>query len=208
MSYDEAAVHAVLDEALVSHLGFVADGRPVVLPHLHARVGRVLYLHGSTGARVFREARRDGLDVCVTTTLLDGLVLARSALSHSMNYRCVVAHGRAFVVDDPGEKDAALAALVDAVATGRAASCRPPDAKELAATSVLLLDLAEVAVKTRDGPPNDDPRDLALPHWAGVVPLRTVAGEPVPAAGLAADVRVPDHVAGWARPRRHVGDAG
>ena len=208
VSYDEAAVHAVLDEALVSHVGFVVDGRPVVLPHLHARVGRVLYLHGSTGARAFLDARLDGLDVCVTTTLLDGLVLARSALSHSMNYRCVVAHGRALVVDDPAEKEVALAALVDAVATDRAASCRPPDGKELAATAVLRLDLAEVSVKTRDAPPNDDPEDLTLPYWAGVLPLRTVADEPVPAPGLRGGVGVPEHVRDWSRPRRPVGGAG
>ena len=200
LTYDEAAAHEVLDEALVSHVGFVVDGRPVVLPHLHARVGGTLYLHGSTGARALLAARGDGIDVCVTVTLLDGLVLARSAFHHSVNYRSVVVHGTAHVVEDPAEKDGALHALVEAVARGRSEGSRPPSTKELAATSVLRLPLVEVSVKRRSGPPNDDAEDLGLPHWAGVLPLVTVPGAPVPAPELPADRPVPEHVQRWTRP--------
>jgi nitroimidazol reductase NimA-like FMN-containing flavoprotein (pyridoxamine 5'-phosphate oxidase superfamily) len=195
VSYDRDTVHAVLDEAVVCHVGFVVDGRPVVLPQLHARVGERLYLHGSTGARALRMADGAGLDVCVTATLLDGLVLARSAFHHSINYRSVVAHGTAVVVDDPAEKSAALTALVDDVVPGRSAGSRAPDRRELAATTVLRLDLAEVSVKVRSGPPNDDPADLGSPHWAGVLPVRTVVGDPVPAPDLRAGTAVPEHVA-------------
>jgi uncharacterized protein len=199
VAYDRATVHAVLDEAVVCHVGFVVDGRPVVLPQLHARVDDVLYLHGSTGARGMRAAG-SGLDVCVTVTLVDGLVLARSAFHHSINYRSVVAHGTATVVDDVGEKVAALDALVDAVVPGRSAASRPATRKELAATTVLRLPLAEVSVKVRSGPPIDDADDLGLPHWAGVLPLALVPGAPVPAPELPPDAEVPDHVRSWARP--------
>ncbi len=197
--YDEATVHAVLDEALVSHVGFVVDGRPVVLPHLHARIGDRLYLHGSTAARALATAREDGLEVCVTTTLLDGLVLARSAFHHSVNYRSVVALGTARLVEDAAEKDAALRALVEQVAAGRADQTRAPSRKELAATAVLRLRLDEVSVKVRTGPPVDEPEDHALPHWAGVLPLSTVPGPPEPAPELPAGAPVPLHVATWGR---------
>jgi uncharacterized protein len=200
VSYDRATVHAVLDEAVVCHVGFVVDGRPVVLPQLHARVGDVLYLHGSTGARGMLAASGAGLDVCVTVTLVDGLVLARSAFHHSINYRSVVVHGTAGVVDDAVEKAAALDALVDAVVPGRSEASRPATRKELAATTVLRLALEEVSVKVRSGPPVDDADDLELPHWAGVLPLTTVPGAPVPAPELAPDAAVPEHVRSWARP--------
>jgi nitroimidazol reductase NimA-like FMN-containing flavoprotein (pyridoxamine 5'-phosphate oxidase superfamily) len=199
VGYDRAVVHAVLDEALVAHVGFVVNGRPVVLPQLHARVDDVLYLHGSTGARALLTARGAGLDVCVTVTLVDGLVLARSAFNHSINYRSVVVHGTATVVEDPEEKAAALAALVDAVVPGRSAATRGPDRRELAATTVLRLPLEEVSVKVRSGPPADEPEDLALPHWAGVLPLATVPGPAVPAPELPADAEVPEHVRRWRR---------
>ena len=199
VGYDRATVHAVLDEAVVCHVGFVVDGRPVVLPQLHARVGDRLYLHGSTGARALRSARDGGLDVCVTVTLVDGLVLARSAFSHSVNYRSVVALGTATVVTDPDEKTAALTALVDAVVPGRSTGSRPADRRELAATTVLVLPLEEVSVKVRSGPPSDDDEDLGLPHWVGVLPLRTVPGTPEPAPDLAEGLAVPEHVARWGR---------
>ena len=202
VSYDRATAHAVLDEAVVAHVGYVVDGRPVVLPQLHARVGDVLYLHGSTGARALRAARDGGLPVCVTVTLLDGLVLARSAFHHSINYRSVVVHGTAAVVDDPAEKAAALEALVAAVVPGRPAGARGPDRKELAATTVLRLPLEEVSVKARSGPPKDEPGDLDLPFWAGVLPLATVPGTPIPAPELTAGAEVPDHVRWWRRPVR------
>jgi len=138
--------------------------------------------------------------VCVTVTLVDGLVLARSAFNHSVNYRSVVVHGTATVVDDDGEKAAALDALVDAVVPGRAAASRPGTRKELAATTVLRLPLEEVSVKVRSGPPIDDADDLDLPHWAGVLPLTLAPGAPVPAPELPPDAEVPAHVRSWARP--------
>lgn len=199
LRYDAETVRAVLDEAVMCHVGFVVDGRPVVLPHLHARVDQRLYLHGSTGARALRAAGDGGLDVCVTASLLDGLVLARSAFHHSVNYRSVVVLGRALVVPDD-EKADALDALVDAIVPGRSAHVRPGSRKELAATTVLRLDLEEVSAKLRSGPPSDDDEDLELPHWAGVLPLRQVPGAPVPAPDLRRPVDVPDHVAEWARP--------
>jgi len=200
VSYDRETVHAVLDEAVVSHVGFVVDGRPVVLPHLHARLGEVLYLHGSTGARALSTATGDGLQVCVTATLLDGLVLARSAFHHSVNYRSVVVHGTASVVEDQLEKITALASLVEAVAPGRTGGTRPPSRKELAATTVLRLDLHEVSVKVRSGPPRDDAEDFGLPYWAGVLPLVTSPGAPEPDGDLPDGVPLPEHVTAWKRP--------
>jgi nitroimidazol reductase NimA-like FMN-containing flavoprotein (pyridoxamine 5'-phosphate oxidase superfamily) len=200
VSYDREAVHAALDEAVLCHVAFVADGAPVVLPQLHVRVGETLYLHGSTGARAMRQSLADGLDVCVTVTHLDGLVLARSAFHHSANYRCVVVHGRARLVTDPKEKDAALRHLVDAIAPGRSDHVRGPDRRELAATALLRLDLTDVSYKTRSGPPGDDEEDLDLPWWAGVLPLRSdVPAAPVPAPDLAPGIEVPEHVTGWSR---------
>ncbi|MDP3713106.1 MAG: pyridoxamine 5'-phosphate oxidase family protein [Mycobacteriales bacterium] len=192
VSHDRAAVHAVLDAGFHCHVGFVVDGRPVVLPQLYVRSGEVLYLHGSTGARALRSASPDGLDVCVTVTHVDGLVFARSAMHHSLNYRSVVVHGTAVPVTDEADKRAALAAVVEAVAPGRSAHTRPPTAKELAATAVLALPLVEVSLKARTGGPMDDEADLALGHWAGVLPLHLVAGEPVAALGIEDDA--PAHV--------------
>lgn len=197
--YDRHTVHDILDEALICHLGYLSDGRPVVLPTTHARLGETLYLHGSTGGGPLLAARAagaagSGLPVCVTVTLVDGLVLARSALHHSVNFRSVVVVGDARVVDDAPEKSRALGCLLDHIAPGRAADCRAPDARELAATGVLALDLVEVSAKVRGGPPADDPRDLALPHWAGVVPLRLQAGTPVPAGDLNPGIPAPPYL--------------
>ena len=200
VSYDREPVHAALDEAVLCHVAFVADGAPVVLPQLHVRVGETLYLHGSTGARAMRQSRADGLDVCVTVTHLDGLVLARSAFHHSANYRCVVVHGRAHLVTDAEEKDTALRHLVDAIVPGRSDHVRGPSRRELAATAVLRLDLTDVSYKHRSGPPGDDEEDLGLPWWAGVLPLRSnVPQAPVPAPDLAPGIAVPDHVSGRSR---------
>jgi nitroimidazol reductase NimA-like FMN-containing flavoprotein (pyridoxamine 5'-phosphate oxidase superfamily) len=200
VSYDRTAVHAVLDEAVLCHVGFVIDGQPVVLPQLHARVGDVLYLHGSSGARALRAAGRAGLEVCVTATLIDGLVLARSAFHHSINYRSVVIHGVAHEVTDESDKQAALAALVEAVVPGRSAAVRSPSRKESAATTVLRLELENVSLKARTGPPSDDDADLELPYWAGVLPVNSVPGEPKPAPDLAPTIATPAHVSHWARP--------
>lgn len=200
VSYDRPFAHAVLDEATVCHVGFLIDGQPVVLPQLHARVGDQLYLHGSSGARALRAARDGGLPVCVTVTLVDGLVLARSAFNHSINYRSVVIHGIAEEVTDEAAKQAALASLVDAVVRGRSAAVRGPSRKELAATTVLRLPLENVSVKTRTGPPADDEADLGLPYWAGVLPLSTVSGVPEPAPDLPISIPTPAHVTGWDGP--------
>jgi nitroimidazol reductase NimA-like FMN-containing flavoprotein (pyridoxamine 5'-phosphate oxidase superfamily) len=195
-SYDREQVHAILDEAYVCHLGFVRDGAPVVLPTLYARVGERLYVHGSTGSRPLRAAGQadPGLPVCLTVTHVDGLVLARSAFHHSINYRSVVVHGVARDVTDPEEKRQALDALVDHVVPGRSADSRPADKKELAATAVIRLDLDEVSAKLRTGGVNDEPEDLALPHWAGVVPVRPAYGTPVPDPGLAPGTELPGYL--------------
>ncbi|RSO02471.1 hypothetical protein DMH18_40710 [Streptomyces sp. WAC 06783] len=195
--YDHATVHAILDAGYVCHLGFVRDGAPVVLPTLYGRVGNRLYLHGSTGSRPLRmagEPTGPGLPVCVTVTHVDGLVLAKSAFHHSINYRSVVVHGTAHQVTDPDEKTAALDALVDHVLPGRAADSRPANAKELAATAVIRLDLEEVSAKVRTGGPNDEPEDETLPYWSGVLPVSPVYGAPVPADSLAPGIAEPAYL--------------
>ncbi|WP_155056673.1 pyridoxamine 5'-phosphate oxidase family protein [Streptomyces blattellae] len=196
-SYDKDLVHSVLDEAYVCHLGFVRDGAPVVLPTLYARVGERLYVHGSTGSRPLRMTGRTdpGLPVCLTVTHVDALVLARSAFHHSINYRSVVVHGVAHDVTDPEEKRAALDALVDHVVPGRSHDVRPANNKELAATAVIRLDLDEVSAKARTGGANDEPEDLSLPHWAGVVPLHKGYDTPIADARLAPGTELPDHLA-------------
>ncbi|MYX40781.1 pyridoxamine 5'-phosphate oxidase family protein [Streptomyces sp. SID89] len=195
-SYDKELVHAILDEGYVCHLGFVRDGAPVVLPTLYGRVGERLYVHGSTGSRPLRMAGQTdpGLPVCLTVTHVDGLVLARSAFHHSINYRSVVVHGIAHQVTDPQEKRTALDVLVDHVVPGRAADSRPANAKELAATAVLRIDLAEVSAKLRTGGVNDEPEDLSLPHWAGVVPVDRAYGAPLADADLAPGTQLPDYL--------------
>ncbi|MEW2530967.1 pyridoxamine 5'-phosphate oxidase family protein [Streptomyces sp. NPDC047071] len=201
-AYDRASVHAILDESYVCHLGFVRDGAPVVLPTLYGRVGERLYVHGSTGSRPLRmagaaqpdEQPDPGLAVCLTVTHVDGLVLARSAFHHSINYRSVVVHGIARQVTDPEEKRTALDALVDHVVPGRAADSRPANAKELAATAVLRLDLDEVSAKVCTGDPSDDPEDMDLPYWAGVVPLRKGYDPVVASADLKPGIEVPDYL--------------
>jgi uncharacterized protein len=196
-AYDRATVHAILDEGFLCHVGFVAGGQPYAIPTGYARVGETIYLHGSTGSRL---GLRPGMDVCVTVTLLDGLVLARSAFHHSMNYRSVMVLGRTRAVPDPEEKDAALRALVEHIVPGRAEEVRGADGRELAATAVLALPLAEVSAKVRTGPPKDDDPDYDLPIWAGVLPLALTPGDPVPDPVLDPSIPPPDHVATWARP--------
>jgi nitroimidazol reductase NimA-like FMN-containing flavoprotein (pyridoxamine 5'-phosphate oxidase superfamily) len=180
-AYDRETVHAILDQGCVCHLGYIRDGAPVVLPTLYARRGERLYVHGSTGSRPVRGAAGDGLAVCLTVTHVDGLVLAKSAFHHSVNYRSVVVHGTAYQVTDPQERELALDAIVDQAVPGRSADVRRPNAKELASTAVVRLDLREVSAKVRAGGPNEEPEDVALPHWSGVVPVRTAYGTPEPA---------------------------
>ncbi|MEU9761392.1 pyridoxamine 5'-phosphate oxidase family protein [Streptomyces sp. NPDC047985] len=195
-AYDRKTVHSILDEAYLCHLGFVRDGAPVVLPTLFGRLGERLYVHGSTGSRPLREAggTDPGLPVCLTVTHVDGLVLARSAFHHSINYRSVMVHGIARAVTDPEERRVALDAIVDHVVPGRSADSRRADAKELAATAVIRLDLREVSAKIRAGGPNDEPRDLALHHWAGVVPLARGFTTPIPSEDLDPAIEVPDYI--------------
>jgi nitroimidazol reductase NimA-like FMN-containing flavoprotein (pyridoxamine 5'-phosphate oxidase superfamily) len=196
-AYDRATVHAILDEGFLCHVGFVAGGQPYVIPTGYARVGETIYLHGSTGSRL---GLRPGMDVCVTVTLLDGLVLARSAFHHSMNYRSVMAIGRTRAIRDPEEKEAALRALVEHIVPGRSDAVRGADRRELAATAVLALPLAEVSAKVRTGPPKDDDPDYDLPIWAGVLPVALTPGDPVPDPVLDPSVPTPGHVATWTRP--------
>ncbi|MCX5214089.1 pyridoxamine 5'-phosphate oxidase family protein [Kitasatospora sp. NBC_00240] len=181
-TWERDAIHAILDSTYICHLGFVADGAPVVLPTIYARVGDRLYVHGSTGSRPMRGAADPGLPVCVTVTLVDALVLTKSAFNHSVNFRSVVAHGIARQVTDPEELTVALDALVDQAVPGRSGDVRRPNARELAATAVVRLDLDEVSAKTRADGADDDEADLDLPYWAGVVPVATVHGAPEPDA--------------------------
>jgi nitroimidazol reductase NimA-like FMN-containing flavoprotein (pyridoxamine 5'-phosphate oxidase superfamily) len=170
-SQEWAVIAAILDEALVCHVGFVVDGSPVVIPTGHARVGTTLYLHGSPASRMLRTVAQ-GVDVCVTATVIDGLVLARSLFHHSINYRSVVAFGRAVEVTDLGEKEQALCAFAEHVLPGRAAEVRPPNVRELKATRVLAMQVDEASAKLRSGPPIDDAEDMELGIWAGVLPVR------------------------------------
>ena len=193
MSYDRSAAHAVLDEGWHCTLSFVVDGEPRALPTLYVRIDDTVYLHGSTGSRPLLAARPDGIAVCVSVTHLDGLVLARSQFHHSANYRSLVAHGVATLVTDEAEKLTALTALVERIAAGRAADTRPPNPRELAQTALLALPLREVSVRTRTGGVNEEPEDLALPHWAGVVPMTVAYGTPQPAPGVSTPA--PDYLA-------------
>lgn len=197
--YDHAAVYQILDEAFICHVGFVADGKPVVIPTSYARIGDDLYIHGSAASRMLRSLEED-IDVCVTVTLIDGLVLARSAFHHSINYRSVVIFGAAKVVDDPDEKIKALHAFTDHVVPGRWEDVRPPNESELRATLVLKLPLVEVSAKVRTGPPIDDEEDYELSVWAGVVPLKLTAGAPNSDGRLPAGIEPPEYAREYARP--------
>jgi len=198
--YDRASIEAILDEALVSHVGFVHGGRPVVIPTLHARDGDRLYIHGSSASRMLG-ALADGADLCLTVTLIDGLVLARSAFHHSANYRSVVVFGRARPVDDAEEKLHALEVFTEHVMPGRWAEVRPPDARELATTSVLAVSLEEASAKVRTGPPAEDRRDEQRTVWAGVLPLRLEAAAPEPDAGVPVGLEAPAYLRGYGRAR-------
>ncbi len=189
-SYDRAVVNAILDEGLVCHVGFTVAAQPYVIPTTYARVSRHLYIHGSAASRMVHTLT-DGAPVCVTVTLLDGLVLARSAFHHSMNYRSVVILGTAVEVSGADERLAALKAIVEHIRSGRWREVRSPNPQELRATSVLRLALDEVSAKVRSGPPLDDADDLAQECWAGIIPLHLVAGAPVPDPHLPAGIAPP-----------------
>lgn len=177
--YDKAQVHAILDEGFICHIGFAVDGRPQVVPTAYGRAGEQIYIHGSPASRLMRGGADEGLDLCFTVTLVDGLVLARSAFHTSINYRSVVVFGKARQVTDPLEKRQALHCFTNHVIAGRWEQVKQPSEQELKGTSVLALALEEVSAKIRTGPPIDDEEDYALPVWGGVVPLRQQLGEPV-----------------------------
>jgi nitroimidazol reductase NimA-like FMN-containing flavoprotein (pyridoxamine 5'-phosphate oxidase superfamily) len=198
---EREALYSVLDEALISHLGLMLRGSPVVLPTGYGRDGDMLYLHGSTGAGNLRAAA-EGIDVCVTVTLLDGIVYARSLNNHSMNYRSAVVHGRARPVEDRQEKTHALHVISEHLSPGSWDHARAVNDKEFASVSVLALELAEASVKIRAGEPADEPEDVATgTAWAGVLPVRTVFGTPVPASYIPRETPVPDHVKARAQSR-------
>ncbi|HET9173611.1 MAG TPA: pyridoxamine 5'-phosphate oxidase family protein [Actinospica sp.] len=187
-AYDAAAIHAVLDEALQCNVAFIRDGRPVSLPTMLARVGDTVYVHGSTGGRF---ALLDGEPICITVTLLDALVLARSWMHHSVGYRSVVAHGEARVVRDPEERHAAMWALIEKMHPGRADMTRPPTAKENAATAIIALKLDAVSLKSRGDHVADEESDISGPYWAGTVPLTTRRGPIRPSPDLAPGIALP-----------------
>jgi hypothetical protein len=195
-AYERASIDAILDEGLVCHVGFTLDGQPFVIPTAYARVGDAVFVHGSAASRMLR-GLASGLPVCVTVTLIDGLVLARSAFHQSMNYRSVVILGVATLVSEPEEKLGALEAIVNHLIPDRWSEVRPPNEQELKATSVLRIPLAEASAKIRTGGPLDDAEDMALPCWAGVLPLRLAASAPIAEPGLAPGLPLPEAVRHW-----------
>lgn len=196
--FDRETVYAILDEGFICHVGFAVDGQPFVVPTGYARVDDKLYIHGSQASRMLRSLA-NGLDACVTVTIVDGLVLARSAFHHSMNYRSVLVFGRATIVEDPKEKYDALVALSEHIVPGRWADVREPNEQEMVMTTVLCVPLEEASAKIRTGPPLDDEEDYALPMWAGVIPLKLTAEQPINDPRLPAEIPVPDYAAHYKR---------
>ncbi len=197
-AYDRETIYKILDEAYVCHAGFAIDGQPFVIPTLFARVGDAIYFHGSAASRMLRNVG-EGISVCVTVTLTDGFVLARSVFNHSMNYRSVVALGKATIVDAPEEKLEALRAFTEKIIPGRWNDARQPNEKELKATSILRLPLTEVSAKIRSGPVEDDAPDYALPVWAGVIPLALTPGAPIRDERCDPAIRTPAYAAQYRR---------
>jgi uncharacterized protein len=195
--YDEQTVHAILDAQPMCTVGYVFDNQPVVTPTLQWREGGHLYWHGSSASRMLEHS--EGTKVCVNVTLFDGMVMARSAFNHSCNYRSVMAFGMAYKVTDPAEKEARLKAMVDHLYPGRWDILRPMTAKELKATTVLGMELNEVSAKVRSGPPGDDEDDYALPIWAGVIPLATVAGAAIACPRIITGLDTPEHVKAYGK---------
>ena len=196
--YDRDTVYRILDEGFICHVGFAVDGQPFVIPTSYGRQDASLYIHGSAASRMLRQMK-DGLSICVTVTLLDGLVLARSVFNHSMNYRSVVILGKATLVEDPEEKLEGLRSLSEHILPGRWDDARQPNEQELKATSLLRLPIDEFSAKVRTGPPIDDAEDLTFPTWAGVVPLEMKAGEPIKDEGLLPGQGLPEYVTLYTR---------
>src|SRR5580700_8302726 len=199
--YDRKTAYQILDEGIICHVGFVADGQPFVIPTGYGRAGDSLYIHGSAASRMLRRID-EGVEVCVTVTLLDGLVLARSIFNHSMNYRSVMVLGTAVAVEDPNEKLEALRLLSEHILPGRWADSRQPNEKEIKATLVMRLPIEEFSAKVRQGAPIDDEEDYAFPIWAGVIPLRLVPGAPVNDPRLDPAQEVPGYARNYSRKRR------
>ncbi len=197
--YERSTINSILDEGFVCHVGYVGDEGPMVIPTAYARIDELLYLHGAPANATLRQAS-SGVPVCVTVTLVDGLVMARSAFHHSINYRSVVVHGTGTEVTDLEEKRNALAAVVEHIVPGRGVEARPPTASELRATRVVRVPLVEASAKVRTGGPKDDPEDLALPIWAGQVPLRMVPGPPIVDTDHPTSVPTPGYLVDYARP--------
>jgi nitroimidazol reductase NimA-like FMN-containing flavoprotein (pyridoxamine 5'-phosphate oxidase superfamily) len=200
-THDRAVVHAILDEALVCHVAFTHGGQPALIPTAYARQGDRLLLHGSSGNRMLR-ALADGGDICICVTLLDGIVFARSAFHHSVNYRSVVVYGRAHEIADLNEKREALRVIVEHVAPGRSEVIRPPTDAEVVMTKVIAVPIVEASAKVRTGPPIDDEPDYALPVWAGVLPSTLTFGTPEPCERLHSGIEAPAHVRSYRRPGR------
>ncbi|MGA7514447.1 MAG: pyridoxamine 5'-phosphate oxidase family protein [Candidatus Sulfotelmatobacter sp.] len=198
--YDRETVYRILDEGFLCHVGFVADGQPFVIPTSYARKDANLYIHGSAASRMLRNLK-ESVPVCITVTLLDGLVLARSVFNHSMNYRSVVVLGKATLVDDPAEKLDALRALSEHILPGRWADARQPNERELKQTSVLRLPIEEFSAKVRVGPAIDDEEDYSFPTWAGVIPLEMIAGSPIEDSQLDPAQKVPEYAKHYSRKR-------
>ena len=196
--YDRETAYRILDEGFLCHLGFVVEGQPFVIPTSYGRKDDVLYIHGSAASRMLRQLK-EGIPVCFTVTLLDGLVLARSVFNHSMNYRSVVVLGKASLVEDPAEKLEGLRLLSEHILPGRWDDARQPSERELKATSVLRVPIEEFSAKVRTGPAVDDEEDYSFPTWAGVVPLEITIGVPIDDARLEAKFGVPDYVRGYSR---------
>ncbi len=199
--YDRDAIHAILDEALYCHVAVTVDRSPRVIPTIHARVGDTLYIHGSNASRTLR-AIKAGAEACIVVTLLDGIVVARSGFNSSMNYRSVIAYGTLGEVTDPDEKLEAQRALVDHVIPGRSADVRAPNEKELRQTTIMGMPLGEASAKVRTGPPKDADEDYALPIWAGVIPMRLVADDPVTDPALDGEIPPPPYAVEYRRPNR------
>jgi nitroimidazol reductase NimA-like FMN-containing flavoprotein (pyridoxamine 5'-phosphate oxidase superfamily) len=197
-AYDRETIDKILDEGVVCHIGFTIEGQPYVIPTMFARVGDALYFHGSAASRMLRGAGA-GIAVCITVTLVDGLVLARSVFNHSMNYRSVVVLGKATLVDAPAEKIESLRAFTEKILPGRWNDARQPSEKELKATSILRLPITEASAKIRSGPVEDDAEDYALQVWAGIIPMKLTAAAPIRDARCDAAIRLPQYLVNFRR---------
>jgi nitroimidazol reductase NimA-like FMN-containing flavoprotein (pyridoxamine 5'-phosphate oxidase superfamily) len=197
-TYERKTIHAILDDGLICHVGFIYDGSPFVIPTGYGRAGDLLLIHGSAASRMIR-ALRGGAEACITVSLVDGLVLARSAFHHSMNYRSVVVLAKGMLIDEPEAKTEALRVITERLVPGRWEEVRQPTPQEMTATSVISFSISEASAKVRSGPPKDDEEDYALPIWAGVLPLSLTSGAPVADERNLPEVELPDYIRSYKR---------